>query len=167
MSEARLISSFPPALLEARTRPVLAFRLQTAAPNVVGQVGLGERRVVELTGGVFESPHAGLAGEILPGGSDWQTVRHDGVWMINVRAVLRTFDGELITMSYEGLRHGPAEVLARLGRGEPADVSEYYLRVTPYFETASERFGFLNRIVSFAIGHRLPEGPVYNVFEVL
>jgi hypothetical protein len=34
------------------------------------------------------------------------------------------------------------------------------------FETASEKYGWLNRIVTVATGHRLPDGPVYQVFEV-
>ena len=57
--------------------------------------------------------------------------------------------------------------IERLNRGENVDPSEYYFRVAPFFETASAKYGWLNRIVTVATGHRLPEGPVYQVFEVL
>jgi len=80
---------------------------------------------------------------------------------------LRTEDGQLIGMTYRGFRHGPAAVIARLNRGEAVDPGEYYFRIAPFFETASERYGWLNRIVAVGLGHRLPEGPVYRVFEVL
>jgi hypothetical protein len=41
------------------------------------------------------------------------------------------------------------------------------MRATPYFETASEKYGWLNRIVSVAYGHRMAGGAIYQVFEIL
>ena len=41
------------------------------------------------------------------------------------------------------------------------------MRATPYFETAAEKFDFLNKLVAVAYGHRLASGPIYSVFEVL
>jgi hypothetical protein len=41
------------------------------------------------------------------------------------------------------------------------------MRVTCRFETASQKYGWLNRIVSVAYGHRMAGGAIYNVFEVL
>ena len=70
-------------------------------------------------------------------------------------------------MTYRGVRHGPPAVMDRLNRGEKVDPSEYYFRTAPVFETASATYGWLNRIVAVATGYRLPEGPVYHVFEVL
>jgi hypothetical protein len=54
-------------------------------------------------------------------------------------------------MTYRGMRHGPKEVLERIGRGEAASPSEYYVRTVPFFETASEKYGWLNKLVSVAI----------------
>jgi hypothetical protein len=65
------------------------------------------------------------------------------------------------------MRHGPKEVMERIGRGEAVSPSEYYLRAVPFFETASERYGWLNRVIGVATGHRLPTGPIYHVFEIL
>jgi Protein of unknown function (DUF3237) len=58
-------------------------------------------------------------------------------------------------------------VIDRLNRGETVDPAEYYFRTAPVFETASEKYGWLNRIIAVGTGHRLPQGPVYSVFEVL
>jgi Protein of unknown function (DUF3237) len=41
------------------------------------------------------------------------------------------------------------------------------LRAVPFFETSSERYGWLNRVIGVATGHRLPTGPIYHVFEIL
>jgi hypothetical protein len=94
-------------------------------------------------------------------------LRQDGVLMLDVRITLRTDDGALIYMSYRGMRHGPQWVLDRLAKGEKVDPSEYYFRTTPLFETASDKYSFLNRIVCVATGRREATGPIYDVFQVL
>jgi hypothetical protein len=103
----------------------------------------------------------------LPGGMDEKTIRSDGAMNPNVRLVLRTDDGVLIYMHYTGVRHGSAEVMARIAAGEVVDPSEYYLRNTPYFETASEKYGWLNRIVAVGVGRRMPDHAAYDVFQIL
>jgi hypothetical protein len=104
---------------------------------------------------------------VLDGGNDWQDLRGDRSTTLDVRLALKTNDGALIAMTYRGVRHGPADVLARIDKGEAVDPQSYYFRISPMFETASETYGWLNRIVAIGIGHRLAEGPVYSVFEVL
>jgi hypothetical protein len=50
---------------------------------------------------------------------------------------LRTDDDALIYAHYEGALHAPCDVIRRLRGGEPVDPSEYYFRVTPFFETSA------------------------------
>jgi hypothetical protein len=133
--------------------------------QLLGKTPLGDRRVAVVEGGSFEGPK--LKGTILKGGSDWLIIRPDGALQLDVRLTLKTDDGDIIGMIYRGYRHGPAPVIDRLNRGENVDPSEYYFRASPFFETSSEKYGWLNRIVAVATGHRLPSGPVYDVFEVL
>jgi hypothetical protein len=131
----------------------------------LGKTPLGDRRVAVIEGGSFEGPQ--LKGTVLKGGSDWLISRPDGALQLDVRLTLKTDDGHLIGMVYRGYRCGPAAVIDRLNRGEKVEPSEYYFRTAPFFETSSEKYGRLNRIVAIATGHRLPSGPVYDVFEVL
>src|SRR5215467_4752093 len=51
-------------------------------------------------------------------------------------------------------RHEPRDVIDRLNRGESVDPSSYYFRTTPYFETSSENYAWLNRICAIATGSR-------------
>ena len=44
-----------------------------ATPLSIGETGLGERRIVEITGGEVTGPR--LQGRILPGGADVQILR--------------------------------------------------------------------------------------------
>jgi hypothetical protein len=131
----------------------------------IGTVPSGQRRIVPVEGGEFEGPK--LRGSVLPGGSDCMLVRPDGVAQPDVRMTLQTDDGDLILMRYGGLRHGPQAVMDRLASGEAVDPTEYYFRITPLFETGSQKYAWLNKIITVGTGHRLPIGPVYYVYEIL
>ena len=52
-------------------------------------------------------------------------------------------------------------------RGEAVDPSEYYFRVAPFFETASEKYGWLNRVLALGVGHRTRSQVGYRVYAVL
>jgi hypothetical protein len=132
----------------------------------LGTTPLGERRIVPVSGGTFEG--ARVRGSVLPhAGGDWLLMRADGAYQQDVRLTLQTDDGSLIFMSYRGVRHAAADVSARLARGEHVDPSQYYLRTAPFFETAAPRYAWLNNLVSVGVGERLPDGVVYQVFEIL
>ena len=155
----------PHELTELRYRPLIDFQIEVKPPSIIGATPGYDRRIGEIAGGRFEGER--LSGKILSGGSDWQSLRADGATTINVRLVLQTTDGALIAMRYFGVRHGPKEVLDRIARGENVNPSEYYMRVTARFETASEKYDWLNRIVSVALGHRIAGGAIYHVFEIM
>jgi hypothetical protein len=160
-----LSAILPGEMTDFRVRPLLIFTLDVAKPQIVGLTPGVDRRVAEIKGGQFEGER--LKGKILSGGSDWQAVRSDGAWAINVRIVLEADDKALIGMTYRGLRHGPKDVIDAIARGEQVSPASYYIRIAPFFETASDKYGWLNGIVSVGLGHRLPSGPIYQVFEVL
>lgn len=165
MAATPLSAILPREMTDFRFRPLFAFVIDVAKPSVIGNTPGVNRRVGEITGGTFEGER--LKGKILSGGSDWQSVRSDGTWDLNVRIVLETDDGHLIGMTYRGLRHGPKEVIDAITRGEEVSPSSYYFRIAPFFETASDKYGWLNGIVSVGLGHRLPSGPIYQIFEIL
>jgi hypothetical protein len=117
------------------------------------------------SGGVIEGPR--ISGEVLSGGNDWQAVRVDGSTKFDVRLVLKTDDGALIVMNYQALRHGPPDIIEKLEKGEPVDAASYYFRMTASFETSSQKYDWMNRIVAVGTGGRPAGGPVYSLLEVL
>jgi pimeloyl-ACP methyl ester carboxylesterase len=165
MSTTSLKELLPREMTTLRLEPLFIFQIEVKPPSIIGATPGYDRRIGEITGGRFESER--LRGKILSGGSDWQSLRADGTTTLNVRLVMQTDDGDLIGMTYLGMRHGPTEVMERIARGENVSPSEYYMRATPYYETASQKYGWLNRIVSVAYGHRMAGGAIYQVFEVL
>lgn len=165
MTANAIAAAMPREMTELRWKPLMAFRIDVAPPSIVGMTPGYDRRIGEITGGTFEGER--LRGKFRSGGSDWQSLRSDGAITINVRVVMETDDGALIGMRYRGIRHGPKEVIDRLAKGEAVNPNDYYFRVTPWFETSSDKYDWLNRVVAVAIGHRLPSGPIYNVIEIV
>jgi Protein of unknown function (DUF3237) len=147
------------------SRPLMTVTIAAAPPQKLGTVPHGIRSIVPVTGGDFEGPR--LRGKVLPGGGDWLLLRPDGVLELDLRITLETDDHALIYMTFQGLRHGPADAIAALGRGEVVDPARYYFRTLPRFETSTETYAFLNRIVAVGVGEARPGGAVHRIDEIL
>ena len=105
----------------------LVYRLDAAVgtPLDIGDFPAGRRRIVPLTGGTFTGPK--ISGTLVAGiSADWQIVQPDGTALGDIRYVLKTDAGDLLYVQSRGVRHGSAEVLARLARGEEVDAAEYH-----------------------------------------
>ena len=144
----------------------LLYRSEVAidAPLSVGHMDVGERRIINITGGSFKGPR--MSGVILPGGADWQIIRPEGITAVEARYTLKTDDGALIYVDNRGFRHGPKDVMERLAAGDPVDPSLYYFRTTPVFETGAEKYKWLNGIVAVAVGERHASQVIITVYEV-
>ena len=125
----------------------------------------GNLVIVPVTGGTFAGPK--LKGEVLPGGGDWLHIRLDGVQELDVRITLRTDDGHLIYMTYRGVSIEPPEDVQQRAGGEAVDPPETYWRTAHFFETGSEKFGWLNEIVAIGMGRGTPTAVEYTVYSVL
>ncbi len=147
------------------SRQLMTVRLAAAPSQKLGAAPHGNRSVVPVTGGRFEGPR--LRGEILGGGGDWLLLRSDNVLELDLRITLKTDDHALIYMTFQGLRHGPPEVIAALGRGESVDSARYYFRTLPRFETSTQSYAFLNRMVTVGVSEARPDGAIHRIYEVL
>ena len=148
-------------------RLTLVYRLEAVLgePLDLGEVSEGHRRIVPQIGGTFEGPD--MKGKLVPGVSaDWQIVLPDGTAVADIRYTLETDAGALLYVQSHGVRHGSAEVLARLARGEDVDASEYTFRTSTRIETASRDLDWLNKGVFISVGGRLQGGVVYETYLV-
>ena len=151
---------------ELKSRHLFTITMNLFPTLELGATPTGTRRVFTVSTGQFSGDR--VRGEVLPqAGSDLLLVRADGSSQQDVRLILRTDDGALILMTYRGVRHASREVGEKIARGENVPWSDYYLRTAPFFETSSEKYGWLNRIVSVGIGERERDGVTYEVFEIL
>lgn len=152
-------------LPEPRLTKVLRLEASVGEALEVGNVAQGRRRIVPLTGGTFAGPE--LNGALIPGASaDWQIVLPDGTAIGDIRYTLQTDHGDFLYVRSHGVRHGSAEVLARLGRGEEVDASEYVFRTSTQIETAAHGFDWLNKGVFISVAGRQPGGVIYEIYLV-
>lgn len=131
------------------------FEVEVGTPVSLGDDGFGEARIVPILGGRVTG--ASLCGTILPGGSDEQRIRADGLTRIHARYVIKSADGALIRVDSQGLRHATAEGTAALQRGEAATPGQIYFRTVIRFETAAPAHDALNKTLFLATGRRLAD----------
>jgi hypothetical protein len=145
--------------------PIFSIRCEVANIVDLGPAPFGHRRVVNLLGGTVSG--ARLNGRIVRGGADWQIMAADGALDIHARYTIESDAGALIQVDSRGVRNGPPDVMARLGRGEDVDPALYYFRTVMRFETAHPSTVWLNRILALAKGAREKNAVKLTVYEVL
>lgn len=134
-------------------------------PLDLGDLAQGHRRIVPLSGGTFTGPE--ISGKLLPGASaDWQILLADGTALGDIRYTLQTEGGDLLYVQSRSVRHGSAEVLARLARGEDVDASEYIFRASTRIETAVAGLDWLNKGIFISVAARAAAGVIYDTYLV-
>jgi hypothetical protein len=144
---------------------VFSFNLdvQVGPAEELGDVG-GRRRVVPITGGRLYGDAA--EGVVLPGGADWQTIRADGVTLLQARYTVRMTDGQVVGIVNTGVRRAAPDVVRRLTAGERVDPSLYYFRATPVFEVGPGPHQWLTESIFVSVGERLPDLVRLKVYRV-
>ena len=141
-----------PTLAVPRLDLVARLEVRVGAPVAVGRTAGGERRVVPVLGGRVLGPR--LTGSIVPGGSDVQLVRPDGVVEIEARYVVELDDGARVFVHDAGVRHAPPDVAAAPAPGEAVDPALVYSRTRVIFETDAPRYRWLTRDLFVGTGAR-------------
>src|ERR1700722_13083462 len=135
-----------PATLAAQTTTVSTEYLMTLyAP-------LGPSQEVDASlegnevrpGGWVKGPR--IKGTLLAPAGDWSRVMPSGVSRLDVRATIKTDDGALIYMSYNGIIKDTKESEARTDKGEVLTSKDHYFVIAPTLETSSEKYDWLNGV---------------------
>lgn len=126
-------------------------QLTLANPIDIGKLPIGQRVIYPVTGGSFEGPK--IKGKVRAFGADW-VLRLDSVTTkLDVKLLLETHDGQLISKSYSGIVH------------TRPDGSTYW-RIAPVFETSSKQYNWLNHRLAVGIGSTAEGGVAYEVFVI-
>ena len=152
-------AAVPDALMAQGSPPPEALRSEVLMDMILDTgpaQDLGARRIVPVTGGTFTGPK--LKGTALPPAADWLVRRPDGATELNVRVTLRTDDEQLIYLTYRGLIHTTP--------GSPQGTPPYW-RTTPIFETGSEKYAWLTKIIAVGVGYPVPGKAAYRIFQIL
>lgn len=138
--------------------------VQVAAPIEQGQAEGGRKRFIAITGGTVAGPR--LAGEVLPGGGDWQVIEDGGLTRIEARYFVKATDGTVIEIVNPGVRVAAPEVIERLARGEEVDPGAYYFRTAPRFSVRAGPHDWLRRAAFVARGIRKPDRVLIDFYVV-
>jgi hypothetical protein len=118
--------------------------------DVADQLDAGNTSIAPVTGGTFGGPK--IEGSVHDGGADWIT-QQSGHTSLDVRITLETDDGAVIYMSYTGM-------VVRNDDG-------LYWRVRPIFQTASEKYDWLNHVVCIGKSKQVTGKVAYDIFAIL
>ena len=123
---------------------------ETGTRTVVENGPQGTRTIVQVVGGRFEGPR--LKAAVLTPAGDWITNRADGSYRLDVRLTLKTDDGALILVTYNGI-----------GQTTNAGAS---LRIAPLFETGDSRYVWLTRLQAIGVGERVGTTVKYDIYAL-
>lgn len=116
------------------TELVMELTVNISARVEVGKSDLGNRAYIPITGGHFEG--AGIKGEVLAGGADWQLTRPDGVMEVNALYSIKTADGAVIVVHNTG-------IVVRSAAGDKPALP--YVRTVPVFHAPEGQYDWLNK----------------------
>jgi hypothetical protein len=126
-------------------------RAEIGSRTVIENGPQGTRTVAEIVGGHFDGPR--VKASIQTPAGDWITNRADGSYRLDVRLTMKTDDGALILVTYNGI-----------GQTTEAGAS---LRAAPLFETGDSRYKWLTRLQAVAVGERVGSTVSYQVYALM
>lgn len=95
-------------------------------------------------GGWFKGPKLNAA--VLQPAGDWLRIMPAGNARLDVRLTLKTDDGQLIYVTYNGIISHSKDSFDRLMKGEMLTSKDFYFITAPTMQTASERYAWVNHV---------------------
>ena len=106
-----------------------------------------------------------INGTVVPPSGDWLNVMPDGSFRLDVRASLKTDDGEFILIAYNGVLAPTKDVMDRFNKGEVIASNDVYFLTAPRFTTASKKYDWLNTVQAVGKMVTLQQGKLkYDLF---
>jgi hypothetical protein len=105
---------------------------------------IGPRRIVNVSSGSAHGPK--INGNFITPTADWVTPQPDGSIRLDVRGTIKTDDGEMIFVEYNGVIVRSKEVVDRFNKGEVITSKDEYFITAPRFTTSSKKYGWINQL---------------------
>jgi hypothetical protein len=157
-----------PATLAAQTTTVSTEYLMTLyAPLGPSQEVDASLEVNEVRpGGWVKGPR--IKGTLLAPAGDWSRVLPSGVSRLDVRATIKTDDGALIYISYNGIFKDSEDTDARALKGEVMTSKDLYLVIAPTLQTSSRKYDWLNAVqcIGKMVSYKNDSYVKYDIFVV-
>jgi hypothetical protein len=148
-----------------QTRYVFTITVRIGAVTTAGDIGIGIRRIIPITGGDVTGET--VNGKVCAFGADFQIIRPNELIELEAKYAFETDDGAVVYVENKGLRFGPIELLEKLKRGEPVDPKLIYFRTVPKFETGAANYRWLMESLFIGSAARHADRVVIDVHQVL
>ena len=125
--------------VSVQTEYLATMEVQLDAPQADGPI-----LIVNVPAGTLKGPK--INGTFVAPSADWLNIMPDGSLRLDVRASLKTDDGEFIMVAYNGILAPTKDVMDRLNKGEVIASNDVYFLTAPRFTTASKKYGWLNTV---------------------
>lgn len=129
--------------------PLATVRVTRGDIHRLGETAFHRRVIGGIAKGRWEGER--LNGDVIPPGGDWAIPSSDSLMLLDVRQLVRTDDDALIYVTYQGR----------------CDRTRGTYTVAPTFETADERYQWLNAVQAIGQGRSEGDDIVYEMFEVV
>jgi hypothetical protein len=134
--------------------------VQLDAPQMVGPT-----LIFNVAAGTFKGPKIS-ATFVAPSG-DWLNIMPDGSFRLDVRASLKTDDGEAVLVVYNGIIVPNKDATDHFNKGEAITSNDQYFLTAPRFTTASKKYDWLNKLQAVGKMVMLQKGELkYDLFLV-
>jgi len=157
-----------PATSDAQTTRVTTEYLMTLyAPLEAGQEIDSSLEVNNVRpGGWVKGPR--INGTLLAPAGDWSRTLPSGVSRLDVRATIKTDDGALIYISYNGIFKDSEETEARAAKGEVLTSKDLYFVIAPTLQTSAKKYDWLNTVqcIGKVVSYKNDSFVKYDIFVV-
>jgi hypothetical protein len=157
----------PPALRAQSTKISTEYVMTLYAPLDASQAVDSNLFISNVRpGGWVKGPR--INGAIIAPSGDWFRVMPSGVSRLDVRLTIKTDDGALIFVSYNGVFKDTKESQARADKGEVLTSRDFYFIIAPSMQTSAKKYAWLNDIqcVGKMVSYKSDSYVKYDIFSV-
>ena len=117
-------------------------------------------------GGWVRGPR--INGTLLAPAGDWSRALPSGVSRLDVRATIKTDDGALIYISYNGVFKDSEETEARASKGQVLTSKDMYFVIAPTLQTSAKKYDWLNGVqcIGKMVSYKSDAYVKYEIFVV-
>jgi len=146
LSGALCVFAFSAALARAQTTKITTEYLMTLYAPLDPPQKIDQALTIYNVGpgGWVKGPK--IKGTLIAPGADWIRVMPGGNLRQDVRLTIKTDDGALIYLAYNGIISRTEDVAKRVARGEMLTSADEYFLMVPTMETSSEAYVWLNHV---------------------
>jgi hypothetical protein len=137
-------------MFDYKLEHVFSYNATLSAAEIIGPVPDDIRVNFYVTGGKVWLPDGTVIGDVLPVGGDWLTIRRDNSGVLDVRATVKTTDGALLYVVYNGLLDLGQNGYDNLRKGKlPAKA---VIRAAPRITTSHPNYAWANTTQFLNVG---------------